>query len=185
MRTDAGEDVYEVAFGTPLSYTPDTPWNSADAAIETILKDLMEMESYIQDSGWGGNNIVLAGKSAFQAAVKVVSNRPNNSPIAATIDKKEVNIAGYAIRLVNSSYKGADGTSVPAIPANKVCMVDTAAPHTRFFLALDDIEAGLVPLPFFVSSEMQRAPSGVKLIGKSKPIPAPVVKAICWATVIS
>ncbi len=184
MKTDIGTDVYQITFGSTLSYTPEVKWDSTDASISSVLNDLMEMESLIQNKGWGGDIVVLAGKTAFQSVVKIANNA-KNSPIAVQISDREVNIAGYPIRLINTSYKGKNGTSVQAVDNKKICMVDVSAPHTRFYLAIDDIDAGLVPLPFFVSSDIKKNPSGIELIGKSKPLPAPVTNAICWATVIS
>jgi hypothetical protein len=64
-------------------------------------------------------------------------------------------------------------------------MLGTDAPFRFYYLALDDLDANLQGMPFYVKPLKQDDPSGYKLIGKSKPLPVPVPKAICKATVAS
>ena len=58
--------------------------------------------------------------------------------------------------------------------------MDVAAPHALHYCALNDLDAALQPLPFYAKPVMSDDPSGVKIIGTSKPMPAPVIKAIAW-----
>ena len=50
-----------------------------------------------------------------------------------------------------------------------------ANPGTLFYLALDDFDAGLKALPFFAKQVKSDDPSGYKIIGMSKPLPAVAV----------
>lgn len=53
-----------------------------------------------------------------------------------------------------------------------------------FYCALDDLDANLQPLPFYAKPIVQQDPSGVKIVGTSKPLPAPVLGAIVWQQVL-
>jgi hypothetical protein len=184
MQTDIGLDTYEISFGTPHSYSPDILWTAETTKIADLFRHLSDLDSEIQDAGWGGDVITLAGKKAYQAIIKLADTQAaSRSTVKISMNGREINIGGYIVRQVSASYKGSMGSAVKEIPDTKVCMVDLAAPHTMFYLALDDMEAGLVPMPFFASPEYKKNPSGVEIVGRSKPIPAPVCKAVCWATV--
>ena len=75
------------------------------------------------------------------------------------------------------------GAAMPKVAANKIMAFATDAVHTLFYCALDDLDANLQPMPYFSKPIESKDPSGTKIVGRSKPFPVPVVKAICWATV--
>ena len=66
-----------------------------------------------------------------------------------------------------------------------VIMVALDAPFKLFYCAIDDVDAGLKAMPFFTKTVKMDNPSGFDLIGISKPIPVPVVRAICTAEVVA
>ena len=68
--------------------------------------------------------------------------------------------------------------------AKRICAVAIDAPFVFYYLAIDDIDAGLLPMPFFASPEKKKNPSGIEVVGRSKPLPVPVPKAICWAQML-
>lgn len=184
MKVDnGGTDTYDIDYGSTLTFDPAKKWSAADITVADMFEDLVEMDSLIQKSGWGGKLVVLAGKKAFSRIVKVGNKGSKQDAISVRIEKESVHLGVYEIRLVTAVYKGVNGQSVKEVGDNAICMVDLAAPHGFWYLSIDDLEAGLVALPFFANPEYTRNPSGVSIVGRSKPLPAPVVKAICWATV--
>lgn len=182
MKTDGSSDLYEISFGDTLSYTPSAKWSNSTKTAD-IFTGLSEMDSLIQDEGWGGEIVTLAGKKAFQTIVAALGEKTSNAVVSCSVNDRELSIGGYKIKQVAASYVGSNGKATKEIAENEICMIDLAAPHTLFYLALDDIEAGLVALPFFASPEQKKNPSGIEIVGRSKPLPAPVCKAICWAKV--
>lgn len=186
MKVDGGgTDTYEIDFGAPLTVTPALTWDHADATVETMYLHLVAMDEAIQAKGWGGNLLTFAGKTAFSKLIVAANAGAENNAIKVRVDKDSVWLGTYQIKMTAATYKDASGVATKEIPDNSLCMVDLAAPHTLWFLSIDDLEAGLVALPFFASPEYRRNPSGADILGRSKPLPAPVVKAICWSIVTS
>jgi hypothetical protein len=66
-----------------------------------------------------------------------------------------------------------------------VVMVALDAGHKLPYCALDDLDAKLQPLPFFVKPLKTDDPSGYKLVAESKPFPVVNVKGICTSAVLS
>lgn len=184
MKVDGGgTDTYEIDYGSTLSFTPAAKWDAGTTTVEMIYLDLVAMDALIQGQGWGGQLVSFVGSATFSAVIQKANANSENNAIKVRITENAVYIGNYQIRLTVGSYKNASGQAVPEIPADGVCMVDLAAPHALWYLSIDDLEAGLVALPYFASPEYKRNPSGADILGRSKPLPAPVVKAICWATV--
>jgi len=175
---------YEVEFGSPLSYTPSTAWNSA--SVKDILEDLINIESIIQKQGYGQNIRFWAGKDAYLAAAAKAQAVPagQNAAIPVKVSEKGIQIAGYTIELVNQFYYMPDGTVQPVVPPNSIVAFDASAGFTLFYLAIDDFDAGLQATPLFTKSFKTEDGAALRLQAESKPLPVPVVKAICWATVL-
>ena len=70
---------------------------------------------------------------------------------------------------------------VDVIDSKKLYAVALDAPFTLYYCAIDDLDANLLPMPLYVMAQKKQDPSGYKIIGKSKPLPVPVPKAICIA----
>lgn len=184
MKTEAGFDTYTVAFGSTLEFVPAKLWSANDATIEEILMDLIKIGKLIKEQGFGTKIRYLAGSTAYiKLAAKVIA-LADSGTVSAKVTDQAIQIAGFTIELFNGTYVDpSDGSVEDVVPATKICAVAVDAPFTFYYCALDDIDAGLLPMPFYASPEKKKNPSGIEVVGKSKPLPVPVTKAICWATV--
>ena len=176
--------VYQVEFGSPLSYTPQTTWNSA--SITDILGDLINIEAAIQKQGYGQSITFWAGRDAYLSVAAKAEAVPagRNAAIPVSVNEKGVNIGGYTIELVNQYYYMPDGSTVPVVPPNKIIAFNPSAGFTLFYLAIDDFDAGLQATPLFTKAFKTEDGGAMRVQAESKPLPVPVVKAICWAEVL-
>lgn len=183
MKTANGYDTYTVTFGEPVSYTPPTLWSDTSITIAKILKDLIEIAKKIKENGYGRQIAWLAGSDVFiTLAEKVIALNAKNDRFNATVTENSINIAGFVIELASGFYKDPQtGNVVDVIDSKKLYAVALDAPFTLYYCAIDDLDANLLPMPLYVMAQKKQDPSGYKIIGKSKPLPVPVPKAICIA----
>jgi len=184
MKTNAGLDTYTVNFGSTLSYTVTTAWNNANKKLADVLMDLISISELINNKGYS-NIAFLAGSSAFSALAGLVLAVQGNR-INAQVTEKSITVAGFTVELFNGVYTDlTDNSTKYVIDTDKICAVALDAPFRLYYCAIDDIDAGLVAMPFFATPETKKNPSGIEIVGRSKPLPVPVVEAICWADVVS
>lgn len=185
MKTDLGEDSYEVDFGETQTFAPPLLWNGTNAKIVDVFETLSEMHAKLQATGAGTNPVTLAGRKSFSQLIALADESKSNIVQVKIINPNEVSVGGYTVQLENGVYRGMAKTMVRTVDENKIVMVDRDAGHSLRYLALDDLANGLLPMPFYPSQEVKNNPSGMEIVGRSKPLPAPVVGAICWSTVMS
>ncbi len=185
-RDDGTLDTYEVAFGTTLSYSPSTLWDATGKKASDILDDLIQIEAEVQQNSGYSQLKIWAGKDAFITLAGVVENLSGKGTIKASITERAINLAGYSVELNNITYYDpATKTNKNIVDTKKIVAWANDAPFSLIYCAIDDMGAGLLPMPFYAKPIEQDDPNGVKILGKSKPLPIPVTKAICWATVTS
>ncbi len=185
---NGGFDHYQVNFGAPLSYTPEKLWDAADAKLRQVFNDLQEMETLIQNAGYGGSVKYWAGRNAYNALLALAETYGENpkAKLRVEVSDQGIDIGGYTVAKMAETYVHPETkTATAKVPTNKIMAWAEDAVHTLFYCALDDLDARLQALPYFSKPVDFKDPSGVKIVGRSKPFPAPVVKAICWATVTS
>jgi hypothetical protein len=142
-----------------------------------LRKVLEETYTDQQQTGYAGKIRFLAASDAYSAIINIVIQK---SAIPARFVEDGLIIEGkYYIIPFGITYRkpGAEGAA-PVIPAKHLQAIDLDAPHTLFYCAIDDLDANLAPLPFFAKQKISDDPSGIKIIGNSKPLPAPVLKAM-------
>jgi len=185
MKYEGGYTYYEVDFGATLSYSPSQKWDAAGLA--DILMDLVNMSKEIRSNGYGSKLRIFAGAQAFvTVAGKVIALSSETKRISATVTPQGIEIAGFTIELINTSYEDHKAKAQkPVVDDKSIVMIATDAPFRFYYLAIDDLDAGLQAMPLFVKPIKEDDPSGYKLKGMSKPLPMPVPKAICWAQVIA
>lgn len=184
MKTDSGLATYEVDFGSTLGYTPATLWDHHDADLAMVLNQLIELTTVVQESGYGSDIAIMAGAKAFVTLARMVISLSNSGHIAGQVTDKSISLAGYNVELMNAVYTDlTTSTTKKVVDDHKLVAVALDAPFRHYYCALDDVDAGLLPMPFYASPEKKQNPSGYEIVGKSKPMPVPVTKAICWATV--
>jgi hypothetical protein len=185
MAMEGGYGTYSVDFGSTLSYNVTTPWTDAGITLDSILADLISMEAAIQaESHYGTEIRFWAGQSAFMALAKVVQEIGSN-PVAAVIDARSINIAGFRIELMNSSYTDlATGSQVKVVDDAKIMAFASDAPFELVYAVLDDFDSNLTAMPFFVKHVKDPRSSSIEIIAESKPLPVPFAKGICWSTAV-
>lgn len=187
MKTDSGLDTYTVNFGNRLSYAITNKWEQAGTTLADIILDLIAMGTEIQQtSGYGSNVVYLLGKTAYVAvAGKIIS--AGNAKIAAQVTEKGISLAGFTLLYASGGYKDLTngGAWVPAVADKDVVAIALDAPWRLFYCALDDLDANLLPMPFYSKPVKKDNPSGYDIIGMSKPVPVPVTKAICRSEAIT
>lgn len=188
MKTDSGLQTYSVNFGSILSYTISALWDAEGTTLGAILLDLIGMGNVIKRaSGYGSKIVYLAGQNAYIAvANKILAAVQDGNVINAQVTDKGINLAGFTIMLATGGYKDLANNNawVPSVPDDEVLAVAVDAPFKLFYCALDDLDANLLPMPFFSKPVKMDNPSGYNIIGMSKPVPVPVPKAICNATAV-
>lgn len=184
MKTNAGLDTYTVNFGSTLSYTVSTAWNNSNKKLADVMMDLVSISELLNNKGYS-NIAFLAGATAFTTLAGMVLALQGNK-INAQVTEKAITVAGFTIELFNGVYTDlTDNSTKYVVDTDKICAVALDAPFRLYYCAIDDIDAGLVAMPYFATPDTKKNPSGVEVVGKSKPLPVPVVEAICWADVIS
>lgn len=178
-----GSEQYQVALGTNLSYTPTLLWDDASKKLDTLLTDLIDMETLLQDAGF--NEIrYLVGKTAFGKVVAIAQAAPVKSAVAVTIQEKAVIVGGYKIELMAESYKHPlTGATVKKVDDHELCAVAVDADHRLIHTAIDDIHAGLQAMPLFIKVIERQDGSGYDLVGQSKPFQSLDAEAVLWADV--
>lgn len=182
---------YEVDFtrggANPVAtYTPEKLWDNSTATLKDVLMDLTGMVRVIQDNGWGTNVRFWAGKAAYAAILNLALSARAERKVDVTFTGASANIAGFTVELMNSTYQDPQTKlKVNVVDDNDIIAFDLDAPFTLFYLAIDHFKAGLKPMPIFVYPYERESGDSLRIFAESKPLPCPVVKAICRATVVS
>ena len=179
-------DTYSVDFGSPVAYVPQKLWNAADAKISHVMGQLQDMQEALQDNGYGGQIEWWAGKQAYSDLLVLAEKVTTTAKIRVEISEKGIDVGGFVVkRRTEKNRNPQTGAMTPVVADNDLVAVALDAGHVMPYAALDDLDANLQPLPMFVKPIEQKDPSGVKLVGQSKPFPSPNMKGIAKATVTS
>lgn len=185
IKTDVGIDVYRFSFGNIATYTPASTWDTTGAK---PLADLDGMMTELQKKNVGGPYVVLAGELAYQSLLKYLETKEkitvsNYVRIDESAQIPYIEYFGFRIYKSAETYTDVNGNSVPVIDPKTVFMIGEV-PFKLRFLALDDIEYGMVAMPLLVKLIKKEAGTALELIAQSKPFPLPKVNAIIKAQVI-
>lgn len=192
---DGTTDTYTVDFTNSganalLAYTPTTAWNNNGKTLVSIIDDMIQIEDKFANEGYGSIQH-WCGKDAYLALFLLAqaANSGKNSPINVQINDRSISVGGYVFRLAQGSYYNPALSSgvlptLKVVDDKKILSFATDAPFKLFYTALDDMYANLLPMPFYARPVETDDPQGIKVIGKSKPLPVPVPKALCWTQAI-
>ena len=178
---------YSIDFGTPHSLNMEglKAWNTSGAKIADVFKTLKAMRKMLSDSGYGASLEIWAGEKAFEELVALAQVHPEKSSLGVTVEAQKINVAGFVVKERPETFLyPSTSERVPVVPASEVLMVAKDAGHKLVYCAVDDLDAKLQALPFFIKTVKVDDPSGIKLISEGKPFPVVNVKGICRATVI-
>jgi len=185
MAMDGGYGTYSVDFGSTLSHTVSTAWDDSAITLDSILSDLIAIEAGIQSETHYGSEIKFwAGQDVFMALAKIAQDL-GASAVSGIIDAKTINIAGFRIELMNSSYTDlATGSQVKVVDTDKIMAFASDAPFEMVYAVIDDLDSNLSAMPFFVKHVKDPRTSTIEIIAESKPMPVPFTKGICWAAAV-
>lgn len=178
-------DTYQVVFGNPLAYAPAKGWNVSDASVKHVFEQLAEMQELLQEKGFGSEVEIWAGKTAFSNVLALAIKLQSTAKLKVEISDVGVDVGGFIIkRRTEKNRNPQSGAMEPVVADTDVLMIALDGGHVMPHTALDDLDANLQPLPMFVKPIDKKNPSGVQLVGMSKPFPSPNMNAVCKAAVI-
>ncbi len=181
-----GFDTYTIAFGSPLSVVPAKLFSATDAKLKDIFVVLQAMQEKLEEKGYGSTMEIWAGKTAYEAIFAIAEASTTTAKIRVELTEEGINIGGYLIKRRAETYRHpGTGTATACMDVKTLRMVATDAGHALPYCALDDMEANLQPLPFFVKPIELKDPSGYKLVAESKPLPIPNMDGVCDAVVVA
>lgn len=177
---------YLIDFGQP--YTLDMSalklWSDSGAKIVDVFATLKAMRKMLRQSGFGAELEIWAGENAYERIVAMAQVHPEKSSLSVTIDENGINVAGYVVKERAETFRYPQTDVVaPVVPANDVMIIAREAGHKLIYCAVDDLDAKLNAMPFFIKTVKKDDPSGIKLISEGKPFPVVNVKGICRAAV--
>ncbi len=187
VATGSGLATYEVDFGKTLTKDPAKKWDTKGLTLREVHNDLRVMQRNVHASGYGGKVKFWAGDSAFDALVELADGWLASGGRGMAVESKEnaLLVGSFEVRNISETYIDPETKkAVAKVDANSVMAFASDAVHTLFYCAIDDFKGQLKPLPYFSKPVEMSDPSGVKVIGRSKPFPVPVVKAVCWGKVL-
>lgn len=174
--TAAGLDEYTVNLGEPKTVS------AVDISGKT-LGDLQKMleEHYTAQVKTGAmrNVCFFAGTEVYSAIVDLIINAQGQVPVQWLSDGSGGFILFGKYRIMPAIFDymlPGQSKLVSVIDAKSMKTVDLTNTGILFYMALDDFAANLAPLPFFAKQVKSDDPSGYKIIGMSKPLPAFAVK---------
>lgn len=115
----------------------------------------------------------LAGMDVYAEILKIVTASNSTNLPVQWMDWGVVLFGKYKIMPISTTYAlpgKKDATTV--IDPKTIKTIDLANAGKLFYLALDDFDARLAPMPFFSKYSKSDDPSGYKIIAMSKPLPA-------------
>ena len=165
--------------------TPDVLWDADGAKLKDVFACLADMEEKLNEQGYGGEVEIWAGKTAYYTLFEIAEESKTTAKIRVEITDQGINIGGYLVKRRAEKYRNPEsGGMVNVLADSAVRMIAKDAGIKLPYCAVDDLDANLQPLPFFIKPIQQKDPSGYKLVAESKPFPIPNPKGICDATVL-
>jgi hypothetical protein len=176
---------YNVTYGTPATVSISAKWDVGGTTIADIILSLGSMIDKMKEKGYGQKVVFLLGYDVFAMLSAKIAALPN--PGIATMTPTSIVLAGgIVLYLMPASYTDlGSGTTKSAVPAKKIVAIDLMAGHKLFYAALDDLDAGFQPMPFFAKPIVTDDPSGIRIVGQSKPLPVVNVKGIVTAQALT
>lgn len=178
-------ETYEIDYGAIQVFNPATKWSNDKAKMKDVFLSLRGMHKKLKEKGYGGKIETWAGEDAYNALFSLAESFQSTAQFRVEITESGINVGGYLVKPRDETYYNPQTKAmVPIVAAKMVKMIALDAGHVMPYAALDDLDANLQPLPFFVKPVKTENPSGYQLIGESKPLPVVNVDGICEAEVV-
>lgn len=178
-------ETYAISYGSPLTVVPGVLWDAGGCTVSDVFATLQAMEEAVNEMGYS-DIVYWAGKTAYLNLMKVAENSKTTAKIRVEMTDQGINIGGYLVKRRAEKYTNPQtGSPVPYIADKAIKAVARDAGSKLIYSAIDDLDANLLPMPFFPKAVKTDDPSGYTIIGQSKPLPVANPKGICDATVVS
>lgn len=182
-----GWETWTIAYGNILNVAVAAAarWNAQGAGLINVWDTLTSMQEALQAQGYGGTVEIWAGSAAYRQLFVLATASQTTAKIRVDITDQGINVGGFLVKRRAEQNRNPQTNQMdPVVPVNDVRMIALDAGHTLAYCALDDLDANLQPLPLFIKPLEVKDPSGVKLVGESKPFPIPNTSGICGARVV-
>lgn len=178
---------WTIDFGDPLGVNVAKKWgDAANTKIADVFETLQSMHEALEEQGHGGEVEIQAASDAYNALFVLAESFKSTAKIRVEITDQGINIGGYLVRRRGEKYRDPETKQMtPVVPAKTVRMVAKDAGHKLVYAAIDDLDANLLPLPFFIKPLKIDNPSGWKLIADAKPFPVANPRGVCTAQVLA
>lgn len=176
---------YRVSYGSVIqTYAPEKTWDTAGMKLTDVYTQLDDMATLLQEEVAGSIRF-LAGRKAYAVLLGLVQAFGSTAKVSVAWDERGINVGGLVVAKMAETYKDPEtGAATPKIPEKEIRAV-VADSNAFFYGAIDDLDANLQPLPFFAKPIKLEDPSEMRIVGESKPLPAPVPRAVCKAVVVA
>lgn len=175
-----GFDVYDVQFGSILTHSAAKKWDASGAKLVDVFDVCSGMQELLEAEGYGSTVDIWAGATAYNQLFKLAEASTTTAKIRLEITDQGINVGGFLIKRRAEKYRHPEtGAMTAVVAANDLLMIAQDAGHRLVYCAIDDLDANLLPMPFFVKPIELKDPSGWKLVAESKPFPLPNVNGIC------
>lgn len=160
----------EVSLGTPHQLKSFRLVNGDIAAVQSMFENALQ--EHAAKTGTSGRPVFLMGAAAYSALVDIIVKMGSSAPVVWN-ENGLVLLGKYTVKTTGLTYTLPGSTEAKSIIADNVVRIyDQSNPGKLIYAALDDMNANLAPLPFYVTPIETKDPDGVKLVGSSKPFPA-------------
>lgn len=187
LQSNGSYATYQVDYGAILTHAVEAEkkWDHADAALMKVYELLEDLATALDSAGYGGTKVTFAGKLAYSTLLSLIEATDKPKIPVRVNEDGSISLGGHTIRKMAETYYDPATKSTKAKLADKdVRMVSTG--NTAFFYGpVDDLDANLHAMPMFIKPIKRDNPSGIILVGESKPLPAVAPKATVKATVLA
>ncbi len=191
LRDNGTYDRYKVSYGDAIltrAVDGDDKWDAANASLAKVFLLLQNMDTDIDEAGYGGDKETWAGKLAYAQLLVLVetANQAKAAKVPSKLmDDGSVNVGGIIVRKMAETWKDPEtGASNKKIADNEIRMVSKGN-QAFFYAALDDFQAKLRAMPMLAYPVEIKDPSEIRLLATSKPLPAVAPRATCRAVVLT
>ncbi|WP_291325257.1 major capsid protein [Desulfovibrio sp. UCD-KL4C] len=187
LQTDTGKSrLYEVSYGAEtiqeVKVTASNLWDADTAKRTKVLKLLREMDNKIARAGYPGKRKVYAGTLAFGALLDLVDQEGDSRTPMRIKEDGSIRVGSYDVYEMSEVYENGKGETVSKLADNEIRMV-TPKYTALYYAALDDLDANLQALPFFVKAIKDEFAGSLMNVSNSKPLPGVAPGSICKAVV--
>lgn len=181
----SGKIQYPIATDGTITGTEEIDLGSPHVITAASLKkgDIAQLRNWLENrltehrkkAGAASQPVNFVGTDVYSGIVDIMTQK-DNLPIVWTETGMKL-FGKYDVRPLDTTYTlPGSNNATPILAASESRIIDLANPGDLFYLALDDLDAKLAAIPFYAKPINSEDPSGMKVVGCSKPLPAFAMK---------